>query len=174
MAEQAEATADAGAAQEQEKAKKSTKLPLLLGVLVLVAAGGGAAWYFGIPHLGKKTEPAAGAEEAAATHTVAVERPGPLVALDPFIANLADESGSRYLKATFQLEFLGKTVPAGMEARSPQIRDLLLTLLTSKSFDEIRTPEGKQELREQIIRRVNQALDRDSVKAVYFTEFIVQ
>jgi len=47
-------------------------------------------------------------------------------------------------------------------------------LLTSKTFDEIRTPEGKQDLREEIIRRVNQTLDRDVVKAVYFTEFIVQ
>ena len=61
-----------------------------------------------------------------------------------------------------------------MKARLPQMRDLLLTLFTSKTFDEIRTPEGKQQLREEIIERVNQVLDRDLVKAVYFTEFIVQ
>ena len=47
-------------------------------------------------------------------------------------------------------------------------------LATSKTFDEIRTPEGKQQLREEIIARVNQVLDRDVAKAVYFTEFIVQ
>ena len=61
-----------------------------------------------------------------------------------------------------------------MAARLPQTRDLLLTLFTSKTFDEIRTPEGKQQLREEIIARVNQVLDRDLAKAVYFTEFIVQ
>jgi len=38
----------------------------------------------------------------------------------------------------------------------------------------VRTAEGKQQLREEIIARVNQVLDRDIVKAVYFTEFIVQ
>ena len=54
------------------------------------------------------------------------------------------------------------------------MRDLILTLLTSKTFDEIRTPEGKQRLREEIIGRVNQTLDRDVAKAVYFTDFIVQ
>jgi len=61
-----------------------------------------------------------------------------------------------------------------VNAHLPQIRDLLLTLLSSKTFDEVRTAEGKQQLREEIIARVNQVLDRDVVKAVYFTEFIVQ
>ena len=70
--------------------------------------------------------------------------------------------------------FGGTEVPAAMRARLPQTRDLLLTLFTSKTFDDIRTPEGKQQLREEIIARVNQVLDRDLAKAVYFTEFIVQ
>ena len=54
------------------------------------------------------------------------------------------------------------------------MRDLLLTLLTSKLFAEIRTPEGKALLRDEIINRMNRALNKDLVKAVYFTEFIVQ
>jgi flagellar FliL protein len=175
MAEEAEEAAEAKPADDKKKKKGSSKLVLILGVLVLLGGGAGAAWFLGLLRFGSK----------AANHEVAAEAtpeprpggehgPGPMLALDPFIANLADQSGSRYLKATFQLEFSGKTVPEGFEARSPQIRDLLLTLLTSKTFDEIRTPEGKQDLREEIIRRVNQTLDRDVVKAVYFTEFIVQ
>ena len=53
--------------------------------------------------------------------------------------------------------------------------DLSTQISTLRStFDDIRTPEGKQQLREEIIARVNQVLDRDLAKAVYFTEFIVQ
>ena len=36
---------------------------------------------------------------------------GALLALEPFIANLGDEDGKRYLKATLQVEFFGARVP---------------------------------------------------------------
>src|SRR5439155_23781030 len=99
---------------------------------------------------------------------------GALPALGPFIANLADEDGKRYLKATGQVEFLEGKVPPEVNARLPQIRDLLLTLFTSKLFAEIRTPQGKALLRDEIINRLNRVLRHDVVKAIYFTEFIVQ
>jgi flagellar FliL protein len=60
------------------------------------------------------------------------------------------------------------------EFKTPQVRDLLLTLFSSKQFAEIRTPEGKAVLREEIINRINRAMHKDLVKNVYFTEFIVQ
>jgi flagellar basal body-associated protein FliL len=51
---------------------------------------------------------------------------------------------------------------------------MLLTLFASKSFADIRNPQGKSVLREEIVNRLNTVLDEDAVKAVYFTEFIVQ
>ncbi|TMB49735.1 MAG: flagellar basal body-associated FliL family protein [Deltaproteobacteria bacterium] len=78
------------------------------------------------------------------------------------------------MKATLQVEFFGARVPDEFNARVPQMRDLMLTLLTSKLFAEIRTPEGKAVLRAEIINRMNRAVNKDLVKAVYFTEFIVQ
>ena len=164
----------------EQAPKKKSKLPLLLSVLVLVAGGGAAAWYLGMlpfgGHADRHAEATAAIEEGgeAGAHGAKEKGPGPILALETFIANLADEGGSRYLKATFQVEFLGAVVPPDVNARLPQIRDLLLTLLSSKTFDDVRTAEGKQQLREEIIARINQVLDRDAVKAVYFTEFIVQ
>ena len=99
---------------------------------------------------------------------------GALLALEPFIANLGDEDGKRYLKATLQVEFFGTRVPDEFTTRQAQVRDLLLTLFTSKQFAEIRTPQGKALLRDEIINRINRAISHDLVKAVYFTEFIVQ
>lgn len=162
--------------------KKSKLLPLLLSVLVLVAGGGAAAWYLGLLPFGAKerhAEATAAIEEQGEEHggehgAKGEKEPAPILPLETFIANLADEGGSRYLKATFQVEFMGVAVPTDVNGRLPQIRDLLLTLLSSKTFDDVRTAEGKQQLREEIIARINQVLDRDAVKAVYFTEFIVQ
>jgi flagellar FliL protein len=165
--------------------KKRSKLPLIASAVLLLAGAGAGAWYLGVfrgeseelhGEAGAAVERAHGEAHAKADdgHGGGAKAPGPIKPFEPFIANLADEGGKRYLKATFQVEFLGDHVPAELDARLPQVRDLLLTLLTSKTFEEVRTPDGKQQLREEIINRVNQVLERDAVKAVYFTEFIVQ
>jgi flagellar FliL protein len=154
---------------EAPPAKKGGKgkLIAIVAAVLLLAGGGGAAWWLGVlPH----------GAPAEAKEEVKDKRPevGALLALDPFIANLADEDGKRYLKATVQVEFVEGRVPPEVNARLPQIRDLLLTLFTSKLFSEVRTPQGKALLRDEIINRLNRVLRRDVVKAVYFTEFIVQ
>ncbi len=191
MSESAEKPAEGA---EAEAPKKKSKLPLIGSGVVVIVGAVVALWYLGVgPFKGsapKHSEANAAIEgeaEADAEHGggEAEEgghgekggkdgKPGGILALEPFIANLADDGGRRYLKATFQIDFGTPEVPGAMTARLPQTRDLLLTLFTSKTFDEIRTPEGKQQLREEIIARVNQVLDRDLAKAVYFTEFIVQ
>lgn len=145
------------------------KLLIIVAAVVVLGGGGAAAWFLGfIPHGAPKAE---AKEEETKEHKPAV---GALMALDPFIANLADEDGKRYLKATLQVEFFEDKVPEEFAARVPQMRDLLLTLFTSKLFSEIRTPQGKAILRDEIINRMNRTLNHDLVKAVYFTEFIVQ
>ncbi len=183
MSEEAAKSAD-----EAEAGKKKSKLvPMIGSGVVLVAGAVVALWYLGIgPFAGgapKHGEATAAVEEETGHgggHGEKEEggghggKPGGILEFEPFIANLADDGGRRYLKATFQIDFGTAEVPPTMQARLPQTRDLLLTLFTSKTFDDIRTPEGKQQLREEIIARVNQVLDRDLAKAVYFTEFIVQ
>jgi len=161
--------AEESAAAEAEAPPKSGKGKLLLvvGLVVLVAGGAGAAWYLGLLP-GRKAEAKEEVKEAAKPAV------GALLALEPFIANLGDEDGKRYLKAALQVEFFNARVPDEFTARQAQVRDLLLTLFTSKQFAEIRTPQGKALLRDEIINRINRALNHDLVKAVYFTEFIVQ
>ena len=175
---------DAEKPAEEGEAKKKSKLPLIGSGVLVVAGGVVALWYLGVgPFKGGAPKHAAATaavegEEAKGAGEGEPEKaggkPNTILALEPFIANLADDGGRRYLKATFQIDFGKSDVPPAMQARLPQVRDLLLTLFTSKTFDDIRSPEGKQQLREEIIARVNQVLDRDLAKAVYFTEFIVQ
>jgi flagellar FliL protein len=174
-------------AGEAPKGGKS-KLVLIAGALgAVLVLGGCAAWWLGL--FGGGTKKAEATEHAAAEggHEGGGEGAeggghgggaqgdlGALAALDPFIANLNDEDGRRYLKATMQVEFFKGAVPPEFNTRLPQVRDLLLTLLSSKTFSEVRTPQGKAVLRDEIVTRLNHALRADVVKAVYFTEFIVQ
>ena len=173
----AEETPHADAPAEAAKGGGKGKLFLIVGVVLLLVVGGGAAWFMGfIGHGHANSEGEAEAkEEGAPSHGGGGKgEVGAMQPLETFIANLSDEEGKRYLKATLQVEFFDARVPDDFAARTAQIRDLLLTLFTSKTFSDVRTPEGKGNLREEIINRMNRALHRDAVKAVYFTEFIVQ
>ena len=179
---EAAATGEGGA----QKGGGKGKLFVILGVVLLLAAGGGAyVFLLRKPPADVVGDAAAdaGGSESGGEHGggrggghggKAPAEMGALEALDPFIANLADEDGRRYLKATMQLEFFDPAAPEELSGHMAQVRDLILTLFTSKTFADIRTPEGKGLLREEIINRVNRVLRRDVVKAVYFTEFIVQ
>jgi flagellar basal body-associated protein FliL len=140
-----------------------------LGSAFALALGGigAAAWRIGIA----RPEPPV----ATTAATLAGDRTqGALEPMDPFIANLGDEDGHRYLKATIQVEFYDPIIPPEFHQRLPQARDMLLTLFSSKSFADVRSPQGKAVLREEIVNRLNTVLAEDAVKAVYFTEFIVQ
>lgn len=169
--------AEKGSEVAEAPKKKSKLIPMIGSVVVLLAGATTALWYLGVGPFGgasKHAEATAAIEEGEHAGAEREGKAGGILELEPFIANLADDGGRRYLKATFQVDFGKAQVPGSMPAKLPQLRDLLLTLFTSKTFDEIRTPEGKQQLREEIITRVNQVLDRDLAQAVYFTEFIVQ
>ena len=192
MSTAAEGVQGVAAGEADGKAKKGSKLPLILALVVVLAGGGGAAWWFGMLPFGQSADAAKADGEhgaAAGDHAKAADPGGggghggagdhaggvgSMRALDPFLANLADENVQRYLKMSLQVEFVDLEPPAAFDARLPQTRDVILTLVTSKTFADIRTPEGKERLREDIIDRINHVLAHDAVKSVYFTEFIVQ
>jgi flagellar FliL protein len=181
MAEEGAAEGAAAEEKPEGRGRRGRKHDLLPDARLLLGGGGAGAWYMGLfgggkaaPHGEEGGEAAGHGEEGTATAEASTPDVGALYALDPFIANLSDEDGRRYLKATLQVEFFKGQVPNEWNARLPQVRDLLLTLFSSKNFAEVRTPQGKAVLRDESVTRLNHALRQDMVKAVYFTEFIVQ
>jgi flagellar FliL protein len=100
--------------------------------------------------------------------------PGTIFPLDTFIVNLADEGGKRYLRVTMDLELTRETSASDLEKRLSQMRDSILMVLPSKRFEEIRTLEGKTNLRNEIIASLNGLFGQESISNIYFTEFVVQ
>jgi len=118
------------------------------------------------PAPAKGNQPEAGNAKAATA--------GQMFDLEPFIVNLADAPEIRYLKLTMKLELENDGVPADVTARTPQLRDAILVLLSSKDSAALRTTQGKFQLREELTQRVNAALPKKFVRTVYFTEFVLQ
>ncbi len=172
---------DKPAAAEAPKKKSAPIKWIVLGVVALVVVGAAALFFLrrgGTEHKPETTDkPAAEAApkgEHGKSAAAASDGVGLIFDLDPFVVNLADANEVRYLKVTLKLELADARFKPDIEARITPIRDSLLILLSSKDYAGIRTVEGKLELRDEILQRVNLILKDKKVNAAYFTEFVAQ
>ena len=99
---------------------------------------------------------------------------GPLYSLDTMIVNLADHGGKRYLRVTMALELSDPEAVTAIENHLPQVRDAILMILPTKTYDDISTTDGKIALRNEIMAKINQMMTKGKVNNIYFTEFVVQ
>lgn len=160
---------------------------IIIGLVVGLGLGGGAFFFM----KSQQPAPVADAPRAAALEgseegpneegaaDASGEGDGPqdeggIYELEPFIVNLADTAKVRYLKITIKLDLVRSKHSEDLNKRLPQIRDTLLLLLSSKEFAAIRTVEGKMELRDEILQRVNAIFRSNKVKMAYFTDFVTQ
>ena len=176
----------AEAVEEKLAVPVASGVPLKLVIIIVAAAlliGLGGAFAVFRMTTGPKSadeskadvaaEKTAGHQETGKSSGHGAE-PGAIADLEPFIVNLADAPEIRYLKLNVKLELDRAEATEEVKARTPQIRDSILVLLTSKDSGAIRSPQGKAQLREEITQRINGLLPRPGVRSAYFTEFVIQ
>jgi len=169
--------ADENAPQEEsgEKKKKGGKLKLIIILLILIILLAGGGFVAMKMFMGGKEEPAdkKGSKNAKVEKKMA--EPGPLYAFDTFIVNLADGAGQRYLKVTLQVELSNEDkILEDVEKAKPRLRDAIITVLSSKKYEEVSTQQGKVILKKELIRRLNDLMPKGEVMQVYFMEFVSQ
>ncbi len=97
---------------------------------------------------------------------------GKVIPLETFIVNLAGSKGRKVLKVNMELEVKGQDIIQEIDNRKAQIRDFIIIILSSKTYDEVSTKEGKDGLRNEIKDNVNSFLSKGKIVNVYFTELI--
>ena len=181
MAEEEAGEEGGEAAGEEEKKGLPIKL-ILIVVGVLALAGGGYFAYtnfFQEEAVEESAEKDKNGEEGGegADGENTEELPpgvGVMFTMDPFVVNLAGSNGKRFLKVTASLELSSPEVNPEFEENLQKITDSILVLLSSKSFEDVYSVQGKFKLKDEITTRVNRFLVVGHVKDAYFTEFIVQ
>lgn len=96
----------------------------------------------------------------------------PVVPLETFVINLAGSKGRRVAKVNIELEVSKSDVQKEIDQRQAQVRDIIIMILSSKTYEYVSTKEGKNQLREEIKDTVNAFLSKGRIESVYFTEFI--
>ncbi|BAN69611.1 flagellar basal body-associated FliL family protein [endosymbiont of unidentified scaly snail isolate Monju] len=155
------------------------KLILIVGLVVLLLGGGGAAFFL----MGGEEPPedgkAAQAEEEQPKPEAAPEGEPLYVEMEPkFIVNLPPGGPAKMLQIAVTVFTRQQSVTDFIAANDPMLRHHLNNLFESQSSAELLTLEGKQKLQQavqELLQNKMEEMDQPGkIKAVYFTEFVLQ
>jgi flagellar FliL protein len=116
---------------------------------------------------------------------------GIMIDMSTKIINLVDPGGRKYIRLTLVVEFAPDNpeynqLPAEekaayltemetkLKARMPIMDDTVITLLSTKTYEDLYTAEGKEKLRLEMLETMSKKLPDLHILSIYFTEFVVQ
>lgn len=165
-------------ADDQKGPKKKSKLKWIILFLILLIIGGGGAggWFmFGDKLFGKGGEETTPQPETRTVQQAQLPpAAGLIVPLDPFVVNLSDPLGRRYIKITFQVELTDQAAADVLGQLMPKVKDNLIMLLSSKAYADIASHESKILLKTEVVERLNHILGGSRVSQVYITDMVIQ
>lgn len=148
--------------ESKEVAKKSGSNLLIIVLIVILLGAGGAGAYFMFLR-----------KPAGTAAVKPIEQPV-FYPMNTFLVNLADPGAKRFLKVTMELKLDSKEGADECKLKDFQLRDDVLTLLSSQESDQIVTSDDKLLLKKNLIKSINHILTRGKVLDIYFTDFLIQ
>lgn len=170
-----------GAVEEEAGKKKKPLLLIIVAALVLIGGGGAGAFFL----MGNDDANAAVDEESVASEEGLEGEEGDTLgeayyfSLDPpFIVNFSGKSRARFLQVSIEGLTRKSKVKEDITKHLPQVRNNLVLLLSSKTYDELSSQEGKAALRKQVLKEIQKILEaetgQEGVEDVFFTSFVMQ
>lgn len=90
------------------------------------------------------------------------------------IVNPAGTNGTRFLLTTVGVEVDSPQTKTELEKKDIQVRDALISILTSKGLDQLGRVDQREVLRGEIAQKIGEMLITGKPKNVYFGKFIIQ
>jgi len=150
---------------KSNKTKKKSFLPVLLIMMLLAGSTAGAYVYF--------NEPAGAATEttnAGTARTVVTEK----MDMSEVVVNLSG-GGGHYLRVKITLEYpREKKLSDEIKKKKPQLMDVIITTLRSKTLEEVRPAGSVDNVKESLLNAINKNLDNGEVTGIYFTDYLIQ
>lgn len=154
----------ADATEEELEAKaKAKKKKLMIGGLVIA----GLAYQFVL-----KGSPPPEEDDAAAVEVVIEE--GEIAPLEEMVVNLADADEIHYLRLGVGAALSADFALADIETELPKVNDVVIDVVSTKTFTELRKPNATTSLKEEISAAVLEVFPDGEVVRVIFTTFVMQ
>lgn len=147
--------------------RKSSFWTITAVAALAIVGGGVAVWSL------QRGHPDTAADPATVKPSITV------VHLEGFTVNLADPEENHFLRVTLELAIA--RMPAPVDRDKPnsglpmaQMRDTIVSVLSVCKADVLLTPEGKLQLKKNLLEALNRDNPELGIQEVYFTEFLVQ
>ncbi|MEF1288857.1 flagellar basal body-associated protein FliL [Vibrio sp. M260118] len=152
---------------------KSKLLIIIIAVVVLLVGGGGAAFF-----LMGSDEPAEGEDTMQQQAALPTDPVAYVNIAQPFLFNVTGDKRDRLVQIKVQLMVRGTENENLARYHSPLIESSLLSTFASATVDQLRTANGRVELREKatddIKASLNRAVGQPVIERVLFTDFVMQ
>ncbi|MCB2124430.1 MAG: flagellar basal body-associated FliL family protein [Rhodobacteraceae bacterium] len=148
--------------------KKRSKVPLIVGLFLMLALGGGGfyAVYAGLVFGQPGEHTSEDAPQVAALPDIA------FVPIDPLVVSLGSEPAGRYLHFTAQLE-VAKAFQPDVTLLLPRVIDVLNSYLRAVEVADLEDPTALVRLRAQMLRRVQMVAGDGRVRDLLVTGFVI-
>lgn len=156
-------------------AGKGRGMIVLAAVASLVVGGAAGAFALGpmLANRGHAQEPAAESGEGGGGHGGGSGSTS-VFAVENLVVNPAGTQGTRFLIASVAVEASDAAASAAMNARDPEIRDRLLSLLSGRTVEELSDLDGREALKEEIRAEIEQVVGRGRVVRVFIPQYVLQ
>lgn len=153
------------------------KLPMYIAagaaaLLLVVGISGGAAYL-----VMRTIEPGtalAATRGTAAPAAINLAAGGKVIALKPFMTNLADSDRPRYINVTFEMVAKSDKDAQILQQNLPVLRDSIVSILNTKKSLEVTGDAGANKLKSDIQEQLNGLLGGTYIQRVLMTDFTVQ
>ena len=117
---------------------------------------------------GKEKAPAGhGADEAAAG-------PGPTIRFDNLTVQLKSLDVDRYAHLGLEIEVGDEATKGVVERKVAPIRDAIIGYLSDRTPDELRGSDGLKQIKDAMIKKLDELIPGHRIRALYITDFIIQ
>lgn len=167
--------------EEGAKGGGKKKLIIIIVALLLILGGGGGAYFFLMGDDG--SDPEGQTSEQTGTEANSVEAKNALsasyVAMPrPFVFNVMEGKRDRLVQIKVQLLVRGTDSETLAKKHIPLLEGTLVRIFGTATAAQLRSPEGKEQIREQALKALNESTKKLEGKAlidsVLFTGFVLQ
>ena len=99
---------------------------------------------------------------------------GYIYPFQPVMVNVQGTLGKQYLKCAFDVVSDNKNIAALIEENKGKLRDVAIEALGNYSLSDLEGQNGKSVVRQDLIARMNKALNTSAIKQIQFTQYLVQ
>ncbi|PSV99086.1 flagellar basal body-associated protein FliL [Photobacterium iliopiscarium] len=154
------------------EAGKRKKIVISVVILLVIAVIGGGVWFLSLASTEVK------AAEVSSTQTPLKMSAYYIVLPEPFIFNVSGKDRDRVVQIKVQLMVRGEQNEALANKHVPLVESVLLQTFAAATVEQLRQPQGREQLRQQALTTVQATMNKMTnmpvVERVLFTGFVMQ